>query len=236
MKKDFPAASDAGRTPRSARGGSREDDIAPVTPEPLPGTLQADDIAPATPRPLPGTPQAVDVPVEEDDIPVGYAEDILDPAVDDDASMEDGIAPLIHDASDSDVGLAGPYDNDTDSDSDAGKDEPPIKRARGLHAIGALGPKRDDEHHLGVVGVIDILPDETAVETPGQQTVRQKAKEELRSLMATAEVKRILRELEEQSELQLPKQWKKQPRLGVDGSRTARKSTRLPESQKWLVG
>ena len=73
---------DAGRTPRSTRGGPRGDDVAPLASEPLPEIPQADDIAPATPKPLPGTPQAIDVPVEEDDIPVGYAEDIPDSAVD----------------------------------------------------------------------------------------------------------------------------------------------------------
>ena len=181
--KDAPTASDASRTPPRTRGASREG-----------ATVRA------APEPSPGTPRAVDVPAEKGDIPIGYAEDIINSAVDDDVNMEDEMTPLIRESSDDDVGPAGSYDNDTDSDNEVGGDEPPIKKAREIYA-------------LAVAGAIGVLPDETAVETPKQQIPRQQTMEELKSLMATAEVKRILTELEEQSELQLPRQSKKQPRL-----------------------
>ena len=71
--KDARTASDASRTPRRTRGEG--------------ATVQA------APEPSPETPRAVDAPVEEGDIPIGYAEDIFDPTIDDDVNMEDEVTP-----------------------------------------------------------------------------------------------------------------------------------------------
>ena len=184
-----------------------------------PQRAQEGATASAAPEPLLETPRA------EVDIPVGYVEDIFDTAADDDVNMENEMPSLIQEASEEDVGPAGPYEQDTDSD-DEGGEEPPSKKAREVYMFGVSKMNAEvaavdgtcEDHNgplcaTGVAGAIGVLPDETAVETPIQQTLRQQAKDELKSLMATAEVKRILQEIEEQSELQLPRSSKKQPRL-----------------------
>ena len=99
--------------------------------------------------------------------------------------MDEGL-PELRD-SDDDVGPAAPYEPDSESDTDSdgedvGAAEPPAKRPREIHA-------------LGVAGAIGVLPDEAAAETPLN---------ELQRFMASAEVRRILDELEEGADFKLP--------------------------------
>ena len=76
-----------------------------------------------------------------------------------------------------------PYQSDSESDGeDAGAAEPPAKIPREIHA-------------LGVAGATGALPDQTAVETP---------QKELRQLLASAEVRRLLKDFEEGADLELP--------------------------------
>ena len=91
-----------------------------------PQRAQEGATASAAPEPLLETPRA------EVDIPVGYVEDIFDTAADDDVNMENEMPSLIQEASEEDVGPAGPYEQDTDSD-DEGGEEPPSKKAREVY-------------------------------------------------------------------------------------------------------
>ena len=79
----------------------------------------------------------VEFPVEEDDIQIGYVEEFANVAIENDVDMEDEPPPMLPDDSDEDVGPAGPYDNESDSDKeDLGGDEPRILFARGI--LGAM--------------------------------------------------------------------------------------------------
>ena len=113
--------------------------------------------------------------------------------------MSDGL-PEMHMSDDEETGPAGPYEPESESEDEDGHPPPPpppppAKRARELHAC-------------GVPGGMGALADEPRPgETPGQQSRR-----ELQALMATAEVKRILSELDDHPELQLLRRQGKQPR------------------------
>ena len=90
-------------------------------------------------------------------------------------------------ASDDDVGPVAPYELESESDFDSdgdnvGATKPPAKRPRDIHA-------------LGVAGAIGVLPDKAAAETPLK---------ELHRLLASAEVRRIVKDLEEGVDLKLP--------------------------------
>ena len=120
---------------------------------------------------------------------MGYVEEVANAALDNDVDMEDEMPPLALDLSEDEVGPAGPYNIDADSDADSGEDvggdEPPIKRARELHTFGvllaparmptgaALRTAQAAETCSGVAGAITSLLDET-VETPGA-TVKTRA-------------------------------------------------------------
>ena len=130
----------------------------------------------------PDVPEAAEVGVEEDDIPIGQVEAYIEVESDGDAIMEDDLPDLaIAETPDVDVGPAGPYEQDSDDES-ANDGEPPAKRARELQVCIS---KRSEAHSAdGVRRDFDAY----------------------RSLMATSEVKRILKELDGYPELQLPKQ------------------------------
>ena len=95
---------------------------------------------------------------------------------------------LIQEASEEDVGPAGPYEQDTDSD-DEGGEEPPSKKAREVYMFGVSKMNAEvaavddtcEDHNgplcaTGVAGAIGVLPDETAVETPIQQILSSRQK------------------------------------------------------------
>ena len=158
--------------------------------------------------------EAAEIGVEDaskiDEIQIGQVEEYIEAGQDEDVIMEDDLPELARsEASGDDVGPAGPYVQDSD-DEDIDDAEPPAKRARELQMCAAHGL------FDSVPGVMDIPADEPhPAKRCGKESKLEpgipmcKQEEELRSLMATAEVKRILKELDDYPELQLPRQQKR---------------------------
>ena len=159
-------------------------------------TLHAEAPHTAAPEAAALSHELLEVPEDEsetDEIQIGRVEEYEEFITGDqeDVPMEDAEddAPEVAEskASSEDVRAADLHVQDSDDD-EVDVAEPPAKRARELQMCVGPGSVR---------------------EADAQLLTSQKHVQELRSLMATAEVKRILKELDECPELQLPRQQKR---------------------------
>ena len=105
---------------------------------------------------------------------------------------------------DEEIGPAGQYEQDSDSEDEDGHPVPPAKRASELYACAVPNAASGKPLRPMPVSPYTPISDLHTAETPGEQSRRV-----LQALMAIAEVERILSELGDHPELQLPKHQKK---------------------------